>query len=270
MFSVNVLLYGDHLHLTQRCLNSIAASAEWSLIDEIRIGCNELSQPSRSYAEFIAHQMQVPVWFFTPQQEKIGKYPLMRRMLYEPTLPIKSSHIMWFDDDTYLRDPPTKSWWYRVAALAQIHDMVGKRYRITANTPLIRAIEAQTWYMSKPLPHTRQIQFCQGGWWVAAYDRLKRWDYPFRELYHNGGDVILGELARQQGWTVRDYNEGIAINADEKGIESGAKRRGLTTTPLWRDHNPSLPPNYAHQIFDYVLAPGNKRATRHSLDRPGP
>lgn len=270
MFTVCLLTFGDHLPLAQRCLNSIVASADWSLIREIRIGRNEISNATAEYLAAKAREIPVPVLFFEERYGRnVGKYPLMRRIFYDRDLPVTTERVMWFDDDSFVRPPQLKSWWGEVARLAERADFIGPRYHIFLTPSQWRAVQAQPWYNRVPPPTTRKAMFFQGGWWVSRFELLKRWDYPFPELYHNGGDVMLGELLRQQDIRREHFNTGVAANADEAGVESKALRRGLTTTPLWRDYVPGRVPVLDHQEFSHIVAvAGNARGLPSTLDRP--
>jgi hypothetical protein len=153
---------------------------------------------------------------------------------------------MWFDDDSYIRSYNRKFWEeaYRWAG----HDLVGSKYSIQLKIPQVVAAQKQPWWTGKPLPvikgYAHSTYFYQGGWWIADTAKLKRWDYPFPVIKHNGGDSMLGLLAYQQGWTPKDWKDGMAINANALGAESEAKRRGAVTRWPWEDNN-----NTDHQDF---------------------
>ncbi len=106
------------------------------------------------------------------------------------------------------------------------------------------------WYTGRPVDPPYRPSFIQGAWWTADLAALKEWNYPFPELHHNGGDVILGELARQQLWSWKKFNEGVAINANEHGVESAAPRRGITTPVIWSQWQPGETPSLVHQDFE--------------------
>lgn len=270
MFTVLILTYGDHQPLAQRCLKSIIASADWSLIADVRIGCNAVTEATVAYLQDAQLNVQAPCWLVHERRgANVGKYPLMRRMLYDPEHPITTPYVMWFDDDSYIKPGQTSAWWRKMADAAIRHDIIGKRYRIALNGNQRRAVTSQPWYTARAWPLLpKPVSFCQGGWWAARYAELKRWNYPFPELYHNGGDVILGALSYQQMWRWYDTNEGVAINADEHGLESRSKRRGLTTKPLWHDYVPGRQPDLSHHDFEHRFSPGNTLAIRRPLDRP--
>ncbi len=61
---------------------------------------------------------------------------------------------------------------------------------------------------------------------------------------------MLGELMRQQGYSLFHFNDGIAINADAAGKESNSERRGIESRWIWQDYEPGKPVDLAHQQFD--------------------
>jgi hypothetical protein len=89
---------------------------------------------------------------------------------------------------------------------------------------------AAPWYTGKAVP--AKPSFVTGGWWLAKTEFLSLWDYPFPELYHNGGDTILGEVCRQQGLALGKFKKGVLINnhidsAPKKRLFARANRRGI-------------------------------------------
>jgi len=240
-FSVCVLAYGPHQELAERCLGSIiraADAADWRFVAELRIGLNAVSAETLRWVEQVAVQAHVsgcPRVTLYRSADNIGKYPLMRYLFqHRPLAPC----TMWFDDDSYLRNPGDGDWWRRVAAMADTADVLGSIYRIRSRGQQWRGVMAQPWYTGEPVRPRHVFIFPTGGWWVIKSEILKKWDYPFPELYHRGGDQMLGELCRQQHYCLLQFNEGVAINANEVGKESTAKERGLTRedTPwLWQN-----------------------------------
>lgn len=252
-FTLCVLLYGDYPVLTRRLLGSLEESRPRHVV-EVRAGFNYVSPVSASLAREalrrLASMLKCPVRLVQDARDRnVGKYPLMRRMVHGDQGQLAAapgSHLMWFDDDSYLRgtDP---DWWDRAAAVAAGCDLAGSVYRGSSRGQQHLGIMQQAWYAGKPVHRRHRYRFVTGGWWMARLSRLGQWDYPFIELHHNGGDSMLGELARQQGWKVRHYNLGVAVNADENGKESAAPRRGITRTPWpWETIGPS---DLRHQDF---------------------
>lgn len=253
-FSVNVLLFGDHADLAARCLGSLQRNLPGGYVREVCVGLNAVGRETRTLlARFAGAAAAGGVDCHVYEAEggrNVGKYPLMRRMLYErpPRRCEPPSHVMWFDDDSYLKTDDA-GWWRTVWTLAGAHEMVGSHYSTRQRGNQYLGIRRQPWYTGKPVGPDHRFRFCTGGWWVAPYDLLRRWDYPWPELHHNGGDGMLGELCRQQGYRMAHFNAGVAINADALGRESGAKRRGLVTRWVWQNFREGAAPDVAHQDF---------------------
>ncbi len=244
MFSVCLLAYGDYPALAQQALGSILRTAAADLIQDIRIGFNAVSLATRrAVRETVAHHwsLQRQVIFVQEQGGRnVGKYPLMRRLFYDPKLPPLADFVMWFDDDSHITALNGAAWWRDVYNIMQDCDLLGAGYRIRMRGQQHEWIARQLWCVQRPLPR-RVMHFCTGGWWTARSDRLKMWNYPFPELHHNGGDSLLGELARQRSWRVRRNfaDKGVAINAGLSATINAAPRRGIKS--LWPGEVPGTP-----------------------------
>lgn len=269
-FSVNVLFYGDHAPLAVRCLSGLLRTADWSLVDDVRFAFNAVSTATQQYVTQVGHDLPVPCYLYRPQHGvNVGKYPLMRRMFYDPRVPLRSSRVMWFDDDTYFRPTASAAWWSEVWQLSQQWKLIGSLYHMLSRGRQYLAVPQQPWYTGKQLLPRHRFTFCTGGWWVADFAMLRRWEYPFPELHHNGGDTMLGELCRQQDTPIYRFNRDIAINADETGAESSSKRRGMESRWIWQDYVAGMPTQLEHQNFECEITPcGGHHADCMSLDRP--
>jgi hypothetical protein len=250
MFSVNVIVYGNYPELAKRCLYSIARSADPKLVAEVRVGMNDVCEETRDLVFDLMEKAPCP--FFVYQElagMNVMKYPLMRRMIYDPEHPIPVSQVqnlMWFDDDSFIVNGE-KFWADADAEFERCGcPMMGSVYLSGYNwTPEERvAIAAQPWF--KGCDYSTRVKFVTGGWWVADLEFLAEVDYPFRELKHNGGDTILGEVVRQSGKRPHHYRDNVAINADKDGKESKSTRRGVTTQ---RPFQVSPPYDYSHHDF---------------------
>jgi hypothetical protein len=148
---------------------------------------------------------------------------MMRQMFHSK--PIETPYVMWFDDDSYIKD---------VSLLTQVEaqmadcDMLGSVYTIPYGNDQKEWCKTQPWYTGKPL--SDKPRFATGGWWCIKTDVLKRFDWPTPELKHCGGDVALGILISQNDLKLKHFNKGVAINANAQGKESAAERRGASKT----------------------------------------
>ena len=236
--SVNVLLYGDFPDLARRCLNSIIDTIDVGYVTDIRIGLNAVGERTRAIAIDAAYKSPVVTRLYEEEhRQNVMKYPLMRRMLHDPDNPITAERAMWFDDDSFVTGG--KGFWKRTAEICKGSAVAGQKWRPSYSwTPKeLEMIRKQAWFVKD---FGERPTFTTGGWWTASMEFLRKWDYPFLSLRHNGGDVILGELCRQQGVTVRDFCEGVAINADANGVGCRSKRRGLTSPRPFQFDNTDL------------------------------
>ncbi len=244
--TVCVLCYGAYLDLAKRCRGSIVARMDPECVADVRITLAEVCDETRDYVfNDVVPQLVSHAPVDVRLAPNVGKYPLMRRMLYTVGPRPTASLVTWFDDDSYLVDP----FQFRdVVRVMTSHrepiELLGSPYRAYGFKPeQIEAIKQQSWYVGREIPRRRHPRFVTGGWWTARMATLRKFDYPFPEIRHNGGDSILGELCHQQGWRIEPFGlaEGVRINYDEKrGGESKAARRGMTSNgpfvkPLTRD-----------------------------------
>lgn len=258
--SVNLLVYGDFPDLARRCLESVLAGAAWDLIQDLRIGLNAVSATTRTYLEDRCAKVPRPVYFFVPATN-VGKYPLMRRMFFDATIPPLADLVMWFDDDSYLHGADERWWQAVIASFAGPTAMIGQM----SGKPMLgqqdAGVRAQPWYRGKPVHRGHRIRFLTGGWWVLRRDVLTTWNYPFPELFHNGGDTMLGELLRQQDLQLLDappaVKSRVAINR--------SKRRGLNTPPLYENYQAGQNPDLSHQLFEYRIEQPGRKDGAHKL-----
>jgi hypothetical protein len=240
VISINVLLFGDHTDLANRCLSPLleAVSVAPHLVLDVRIGLNAVTPATQAVVNAFGNACPVVCRTYSDVDGRnVLKYPLMRKMFNDAQV-IRPTLRMWFDDDSYVKSPATflprlREFWdmetSRGASSGSSPAVVGALYRPTYSWTLneLSRIRQQPWFNGvscsvRPL-------FATGGWWTADADFLREHDYPFPAIAHNGGDVILGELCRQQSRSILIYREGVAINADAEGRESRARRRGATT-----------------------------------------
>lgn len=233
-FTLAVLMYGDHPELAERCLGSLQKYADWSQVNHLRIGLNAVSNRTKDVIHGLFDNASVPVLVFD-QSTNVYKYPLMRRMLFTHSYPIRSPYLMWFDDDSYLTAPGVLE---RCRTnLEQGADVIGRAYRLPNGLrgQQVEWVKRQQWYRGVPveLGKAEDTWFPQGGWWATKMEEVLRLnDWPTKELRHRGGDVLFGQLIRQQGLRWARGSEGVAVNANDKGQHSRSPRRGYDELPL--------------------------------------
>lgn len=203
MFTVCVLLYGNYPSLAKRVLESLSST---HLVKEFRLGLNAVSQDTSSFVHDWMGAQNNPVTCYMPcHAGNVGKYPLMSRMFAD----MSTAFVMWFDDDSYLGSVD-KCWWETVKINASAFDVYGSLHRIRQRGKQYLAIPQQPWFNGKPVAANHIYSFATGGWWVGNVEFLRKWNYPFPQLKHNGGDSILGELVRQQKARLGQVNKSLA------------------------------------------------------------
>ena len=145
---------------------------------------------------------------------------------------VATPFVMWFDDDSYITADSPHEWLATVKEQMASTDMLGSVYSIRLKGNQSSWVMRQPWYAGPPVPHLHRTSYCTGGWWTIRTDVLVKFQWPIPELVHRGGDVMLGELCRQQGLRINHFQNGIAINADADGNESKSPRRGYDSDPI--------------------------------------
>jgi hypothetical protein len=237
-FTVCALMYGDFPHRAERCLRPLRPLMDAGLI-ELRVGCNAVSDRTMEVVMSMAPHGQNAAFHVVNHAENILKYPMMRRLFgLEGGLPRieLTNRVMWFDDDSYIKDPDPARWLDRVEEKMQGADMIGSLYRIGLTHSQRKWIADQPWFTGKPIPNV--ATFATGGWWVLPAPIVYQYNWPVPELKHRGGDVMLGQLCLQNGLRLVKFNEGVAINADAEGRESKSPRRGYDEDPIGVRYDP--------------------------------
>lgn len=250
------------MQLAEKLLHSITLNEH---VQDIRLGLNGVSRATELFVKAWAYEQMLnqPVYLYQPTDNaNIGKYPLMRQMFKDRVL---ANKIMWFDDDSYVDPVAGSTWWDSALAVSNKQVQIGSVHFIMQRGRQHEVIIKQPWYKGQLVNSRHRFKFITGGWWIADSAFIAKWDYPFKELYHNGGDSILGELLRQQGIQPGTFpngvqchceackGKGVVLNRPVVHINVGGRkgRRGLGVSDekyIWSDGNSS--PSLSHQNFD--------------------
>lgn len=250
--TVTVLAYGDYPALTQRCLRSLRTALGAGFITSIRVGLNEVCDATRQVVHHVLQQCpaETEALIYDSKVNRL-KYPLLRKMLLDREHPVITPLVMHFDDDSYLESTVTsQSWWNAVSRELRTATVIGGLYTKQLAGKQAECIEAQSWFNGKIIKPNHRVRFATGGWWAAQMAFLELHNYPFPYLHHNGGDVVLGELCRQQNGRLRMFKPLVCINADDKGKESAAVRRGVSQPPLWVNGFQAPPEPFEIHAYD--------------------
>jgi hypothetical protein len=246
MFSVCVLLYGDHPDLAERCLKSIATAQANSYVQDLRIGLHSVSETTALLLKDIVARWSdraCPVILYEPVGN-VFKYPTMRRMFHDSSFPL-AKHVMWFDDDSYITNP--QAFWPSVDEAKCDDKVLGQIWTIKPAGKQWEWITTQPWCNPKR-ERPDSFKFCQGAWWVAPTSIIKQLNWPIPELKHCGGDSLFGEVLAHTGYELKFYDKFVRINADQSGNNSKSKRRGYSEKNLGVDYAGTVLP-VGHQEF---------------------
>lgn len=209
-----------HYHeLHTRCINSIIKNTAFT-VDRTRmyklvVGLNEADEKTK---RFLLHQVKpfVEDLVLVEHDKNIMKYPMMREM-FEC---VRTDWVVWFDDDSHLMK---KSWLTNLCRRIEKDEanksyvaMYGRKAVHSLTNEQLLWIQHADWYRGKlPLVDSGGMPFTVfilGGWWAMRTKVIRELDWPDERIYHNGGDVMLGEALRQADWRVGNHYDGVVID----------------------------------------------------------
>lgn len=252
MATICILTYGDHLEYYLRCLHSVLECTPLERV-ELRIGFNaspkalaktrEILKPRGEFETKLEVRGQVvrritllldlnrAVTLFV-SEANICKLPMAHLMYHFPE--ISTEYAIWFDDDSYVEE----GWWVALLPLMeQKIDYIGKQYILPVFRGQEEMFQAMPWYRGRRFfeqDGRPMVVFITGGVLAIRAARLRECNWPdmdfsFRgeTLHHNGGDVMLGQIAHQLGWSRVDHEMFMHINVDMNDVHP-APRRGVS------------------------------------------
>lgn len=236
-FTACVLCYGDYPALAERALLSLLRNQDW--FAEIRVGLNAVSSRTGRYVDDLHEAGQVSRVY--EHAANVYKYPVMREMLYDPQHPITTPYLLWLDDDSSLGMVGATVLPALLAKLRQA-DLVGEEWHKGLEGRQREWLQRQWWYRQQPV--AKSPSFITGGLWAARCESLYALNYPWPELRHRGGDVLLSVALRQQGRQIANYRyRGLLVNASMQGKNADSPRRGYNERPLGaRPEDPDTSP----------------------------
>jgi hypothetical protein len=219
---VCILFYGageKYLNLAKRVLNAPMRQLAQAGA-EFRFGCNAVGESTRKYLNEQA-SAYFPAARFFDEPQNVFKYPLMRRMFHEQ--PITAPTAMWFDHDSYLApELNTQEWLPRVQRQLTGCDMIGSVHKSALTPEQTAWLDKQPWKTNSDL--SRYTTHAVGSWWTINTPLLYKYDWPPSNLQQKGGDVLFGELFRQQNLLLCHFRDGVRINVNDAGVESATPR----------------------------------------------
>lgn len=217
-----VLFYGaddKHYKLAERVLNEpLQRLAERNV--EFRFGCNAVGPATTALL-----QRQIADYFRNARvfhsHSNIMKYPSMRHMFHVPT--ITAPITMWFDHDSYLApDLDANLWLARIRRQLAGCDMIGSVHKAALSAAQTAWLADQPWKTSNDL--SPYVTYALGSWWALNTPLLYKYDWPPSNLQQKGGDILFGELFRQQNLLLCHFRDGVRINVNDAGVESAIPR----------------------------------------------
>jgi hypothetical protein len=214
--TICVLAYGRNSKLAERFLGSLYAHTDRRLFC-LRAGLNDACPATRKLFRDCAARFKNVTLFVEPKN--IFKYPIMRRMFYDP--PLRTRWTIWCDDDTHFTRP---DWLQRLALKIQCSPDVstwGKPYVLWRRDQfIIDWIKAASWYRGLACLRDRdpagkdaaKFSFATGGFWAIGSAVLRQLNWPDPRLVHTTGDFLLGEALRQNRLTIGRFDYGVRIN----------------------------------------------------------
>jgi ADP-heptose:LPS heptosyltransferase len=239
-FTIFVLFYGGEqfFDMHNRCIESIIATVPQDRVD-IRVGSNQLNDKSVAMLDDYVNRGQITKHY--RHTENAMKYPVMREMFFDPTLPIKTKWVIWFDDDSMCDKNP--EWLTLLGQHIVSHHKNGNNHMFGSRliwtlSPAQKAIfQSRKWFTGKPwqnaggkpVPAGTKITFATGGFWAITHEAIIRCDIPdlTTGLTHNGGDWQIGCQLYQQGMGLKQFNGNKQfVNT------SSVPRRGITVPTI--------------------------------------
>lgn len=232
---VCVLFYGDDdycHHLARRVLNTPMRELAAHYAVDFRFGFNAVGTATRQYVhDQIAQHFSGASVVDCP--ENIFKYPMMRRLF--TARPLTAPVVMWFDDNScILEGTDVGHWLGRILKQLSACTLLGSVYTQGLVGNQAAWIKAQPWYAGKePVPYVKHVA---DAWWAMRTEPLLRFDWPPPAVKHHGGDLMLGELCRQQDFSLCHFRDGVLINGNASGVEGATRRRGFDAPPIGFDY----------------------------------
>jgi len=238
-FTVCVLCYGNHPELAKRCIDSILRYVPPNCID-LRVACNECCPETLQYVR----DQPITRVYVNPVNKL--KYPVMREMFWDQQTPIETSHVIWFDDDSFVVDP---LWLEKLTETIVANHPHGSRlygwkfqhdfnhYAKDGHRPDLwfrggdwyRHVNFRLKHVDQPAPNGSVVDFVAGGFWCVATEAIRRCGIPDVRLRHNGGDIVIGEMVRQGGFKIKNFNEGKKFvhssGHSPRGVSHGPKNK---------------------------------------------
>ncbi len=243
--TVCVLCYGDHYDNARKCLESVLATVPVDKID-LRVGGNELGQETLQYLETL------PITKKYLHSNNAKKYPVMRKMFWDNDCPLNTPYVVWFDDDTIVKDPTwldtlcntivaNHNQGFRMYGAKMFHDI--SMYNKQGHRPDLwfrsadwfRGVSFRARGSNHTAPNGSIIDFAVGWFWALHTDVIRASNIPDTRLNHNGGDITIGAQVHQAGFKIQQFNKGKVFISTPKKEQGGRRVGGYEESFPWVD-----------------------------------
>jgi tetratricopeptide (TPR) repeat protein len=248
--TICILTYGDYVPYFRRCLDSVLRHTPPGRC-ELRLGFNA-APAALAYARqclpaergeidsqvlpgdvrrtsFVSRGgLTVRLW---DAPVNLYKEPMARLMYHDP--PLTTEYVVWFDDDSFVEE----GWWQALCPLFDRHvDYIGQPWWVDYLPGQDEMIRSQPWHHGVPFERRDGrpgVWFMTGGFVAVRAERLRQANFPDTDrtwkgdaLRQYGGDTLLGEVARQLGWTRATHDAHVHVNVDLEGRHPAPRRGG--------------------------------------------
>jgi hypothetical protein len=164
------------------------------------------------------NELTIRAWVSSTSEITAGR--MAQRMYHDVKLDCE--YVIFLNGDL-----PIKSGWWEALAprLEERIDYIGKSSWHDYSVAQLEAIQSHAWYMGIPFDRREGrlgVSFVPWGLLAVRSERLREAGFPnlgFREAERTQGlteDVILGEMARQFGWTRAIHEWSVETNAETR------------------------------------------------------
>lgn len=217
--TICMLMYGDYHKLHCEALGGLIKSDLRHA--DVRIWCNVVCEQTFR----LLARMPSLGWRIYVNDENRPKYKLMRDMFYSTRDPVNTEWFTWFDDDTLVTHPNWMTKTYDYLRRAINIDFCGQDTRPNYYKGSHEVVRSAPWFTGARFGKNLSRHIYGAYWWLKT-EVMRELDWPDRRLSHNGGDWLLSEAIRQQGYKQVCYHPGIKVRLTQ--------RRGLSEVSVGR------------------------------------
>lgn len=212
--TICVLCHGEYFGLHQRCLESIRKTVPREFMD-LRVAMVQVGSKTKRYVRRLE-----PDHMYLIEKPQL-KYPVMRKMLWDPKKPVTTPYVAWFDDTAAVANG---NWMWHLGSTIEKQTLPIGMYGLKLYTVLESTssydpahwFKAAPWYRGKLLrnhagaeaANGRVVHYCAGWFWCSPMEVIRTCDIPCPRLGQKGGEITVGEQLHQHGYLLKQFNGG--------------------------------------------------------------